>query len=66
MANTKSTSDGSTVLPAAQPDSTEFVPTPEQFRAIAQRLMPEVKSFFADEQIQVEFAEWQETQNPGK
>ena len=37
-----------------------FTPSQEQIAALAHRLMPEIKKFFADEQIQKEFAEWKE------
>lgn len=43
-----------------------YTPTQEQINALARRLMPEIKKFFADEQIQKEFAEWQEKQNTNK
>jgi hypothetical protein len=36
-----------------------FTPTQEQIDTLARRLMPEIKKYFADEQIQKEFAEWQ-------
>jgi ADP-ribose pyrophosphatase YjhB (NUDIX family) len=36
----------------------DFVPTREHIDALARRMMPEIKRFFADEQIQREFAEW--------
>ena len=39
-----------------------FAPSDEQIDALARRLMPEIKRFFADEQIQQEFADWQERQ----
>ena len=37
----------------------DFCPSQAQIDAFARRLMPEIKRFFADEQIQREFAEWQ-------
>ena len=37
----------------------DYSPSPEQIDALAHRLMPEIKKFFANEQIQREFAEWQ-------
>ena len=40
----------------------DFTPSEEQIAALARRLMPEIKRFFADEQIQREFAEWKERQ----
>ena len=43
-----------------------FTPTQEQIDALARRLMPEIKRFFADTQIQQEFAEWKETHNNAK
>ena len=43
-----------------------FTPTQEQMDTLARRLMPEIKKFFADEQIQKEFTEWQERQNASK
>ena len=43
---------------------TDFTPTQEQLDALARRLMPEIKKFFADEQIQKEFAAWRERQIP--
>lgn len=36
-----------------------FTPSNEQIDALARRLMPEIKKYFADEQVQKEFAEWQ-------
>jgi hypothetical protein len=39
-----------------------FTPTQEQIDTLARRFMPEIKKFFADEQVQREFAEWQERQ----
>lgn len=48
------------------PDPEIFVPAQEQMNALAHRLMPEIKKFFADEEIQKEFSEWQERQNSGK
>ena len=47
--------------PAANTISAGFVPSQEQIDAVARRLMPEIKKFFADEQIQKEFAKWQES-----
>ena len=44
----------------------DYAPTQEQIDALARRLMPEIKKFFADEQIQREFAEWQERQGLAK
>ena len=41
-------------------DVNEFTPTQTQIDMIARRLMPEIKKYFADEQIQDEFAKWQE------
>ena len=46
-----------------QPNETNpvvFVPTQEQISALARRLMPEIKRFFVDPQIQKEFADWKE------
>ena len=34
----------------------------EQIEIFARRLMPEIKRFFADEDIRREFEEWQRTQ----
>jgi len=39
-----------------------FSPTQEQIDALARRLIPEIKRFFADEQIQKEYAKWQQQQ----
>ncbi|MCL2226087.1 MAG: hypothetical protein FWB97_00430 [Oscillospiraceae bacterium] len=41
---------------------TDFAPTQEQIDALARRLMPEIKKFFADTQVQQEFASWQKKQ----
>ena len=41
-----------------------FVPSQEQINAIARIMMPELKMFFADEQVQQEFAEWQKGKVP--
>jgi len=43
---------------------TGFTPTQEQIDTLARRMIPEIKKFFADEQVQMEFAEWQERQKP--
>jgi hypothetical protein len=40
----------------------DFAPSDEQIDALARRFMPEIKKFFADEQVRQEFAEWQERQ----
>jgi len=40
----------------------EFAPSKEQVDALAHRLMPEIKKYFASEQIQREFKEWKENQ----
>jgi len=42
----------------------DFTPTQEQLDALARRLIPEIKKFFADEQAQKEFAAWRERQIP--
>jgi hypothetical protein len=39
-----------------------FTPTPKQIDTLARRMMPEIKKFFAEEQNQREFAEWQAKQ----
>ena len=39
-----------------------FIPSQEQIDALARRLMPEIKRFFADDRIQQEYAEWKEQQ----
>ena len=44
-------------------DINGFDPTQTQIDTIARRLMPEIKKYFADEQIQREFAKWQEKRN---
>ncbi|MCL1904392.1 MAG: hypothetical protein FWF94_08235 [Oscillospiraceae bacterium] len=41
-----------------QAATNEFAPTKAQIDALARRLMPEIKKFFADDNIQKEFAEW--------
>ena len=38
----------------------DFIPSDEQIDALARRLTPEIKRFFADDEIQREFAEWKE------
>lgn len=45
--------------------SIDYTPTQAQIDTFARRLMPEIKRFFADEQIQKEFAEWKERQEKG-
>jgi hypothetical protein len=40
-----------------------FAPSQEQIDVLARRLMPEIKRFFADEQIQQEFESWKEQRN---
>ena len=44
-------------------DPANFTPSQEQIDALARRLMPEIKKFFADEQIRLEFTEWQVQHN---
>jgi hypothetical protein len=46
--------------------SNNYAPSDEQIGALARRLMPEIKKFFADKQIQQEFVDWQEKQNAVK
>ena len=46
--------------PSAESVLVDMFPTDEQIDALARRLMPELKRFFADEQVQQEFARWQE------
>jgi len=41
----------------------DYTPPQGQLDALARRLMPEIKKFFADEQIQQEFAEWKARQD---
>ena len=47
-------------IPSAETVPADIVPTLEQIDALARRLMPEIKKFFADEQVRQEFAIWQE------
>lgn len=49
--------------PKLEIQTTDYTPTQAQIDMFARRLMPEIKKFFADEQIQKEFAEWKERQN---
>ena len=44
----------------------DFTPSQEQIDALAKRFMPEIKRFFADEQVQKEFAQWKEQQATAK
>jgi len=46
--------------------STDIATSQEQIDALARRLMPEIKKYFADEQVQQEFAIWQEKQKTVK
>ena len=39
-----------------------FTPSQEQIDALARRLMPEIKRYFADDRIQHEYAVWKERQ----
>jgi hypothetical protein len=41
----------------------DHFPSQEQIDALARRLMPEIKRFFSDEQIQQDFAKWKDAQN---
>jgi hypothetical protein len=52
-----------TKLDSDKQNLANFTPTKEQINALACRLLPEIKKFFADEQVQKEFAEWQARQN---
>jgi len=40
-----------------------FVPTKEQAKMFAHLVVPEIKRYFANEQIQNDFAKWQEKHN---
>ena len=40
-----------------------YTPTQEQIDTFARRMAPVIQQFFADEQIQQEFARWQEKHN---
>jgi hypothetical protein len=40
----------------------DFTPSDEQINDLARRFMPEIKRFYADDEIQREFAEWQKQQ----
>ena len=42
-----------------------FTPSQEQINAIARIMMPELKMFFTDEQVQQEFVEWQKRESTG-
>ena len=48
---------------STETEPTQFAPTQAQIDALARRLMPEIKRFFADVQVQREFAEWQKVHN---
>ena len=57
--------------PKTKPDSdtknlANFTPTKEQINTLACRLLPEIKKFFADEQVQKEFEAWKARQNSDK
>jgi hypothetical protein len=39
-----------------------FTLTKKQIDTLARQMMPDIKAFFADEQVQREFAEWQAKQ----
>jgi len=43
-----------------------YTPTKEQIDMFARRLTPIIQQFFADEQVQQEFAKWQAKQNHNK
>lgn len=40
-----------------------FTPKKVHLEKLAYRLTPEIKKYFADEQIQKEFAEWKQSRN---
>lgn len=44
----------------------DFTPIHEQTDTLARRLIPVIKRFLADEQVQREFAEWKQQQNTDK
>jgi hypothetical protein len=46
-----------------QTEPVDFIPSQTQIDALAHRIMPEIKRFFADETIQREFKEWQAKHN---
>ncbi len=35
-----------------------FIPSQEQIEMLARRMIPEIKRFFADEEVQHEFSRW--------
>ena len=45
---------------------TGFSPSQDQIETLARRLMPEIIKFFADGQVQEEFAQWQERRSADK
>ena len=49
-----------------QANPVNFSPTQTQIDALARRLIPEIKKFFADEQTQRDFVEWQQRQGLAK
>ena len=51
---------------AVQATPADYAPSQTQIDALARRLMPEIKKFFSDGQIQREFAEWQQRQRSTK
>ena len=40
-----------------------FTPTKVHLEKLARRFTPEIKKYFANEQVQKDFAEWEQTQN---
>lgn len=41
-----------------------YSPSKSQINTLAKRFIPEIKKYFADEDVLQEFAEWQNRQNP--
>ena len=50
----------------SESNSAVFVPSEEQTDALARRLMPEIKKYLSNEQIQQEFAQWKGKQDSTK
>ena len=60
----KHTETASKIVTEATPAC--LMPSDDQIESLARRMMPEIKRFFADEQILKEFARWQERRSSEK
>ena len=52
--------------PCKNTEATDFEITEKQIEVLARRMLPEIKKFFTDEKVRLEFKEWQAKQQDKK